>query len=215
MPKTNPIRVLIADDHAIVRAGLQQFLSEVDDIVVAGEAGSGTEALELIRKGGWDVVLLDIAMPDMTGIDVLKRLRRDKPELPVLILSIYPEEQYAVSMLRAGASGYMTKESAPGELVEAIRKVHQGRRYVSPSLAELLALEVGGDVDRPLHETLSEREFQIFSKLATGKTVSEVAQELFLSVKTISTYRARILDKMGMKNNAELTYYAIKNHLIE
>jgi two-component system invasion response regulator UvrY len=213
--RASPLRVLIADDHAIVRAGLKQFLAEVPDITVAGEAGSGTEALELIRQGEWDVVLLDIAMPDMTGIDVLKRLRHDKPDLPVLILSIYPEEQYAVSMLRAGASGYLTKESAPEQLEQAIRKVATGHRYVSPALAELLALEVGGDAGRPAHETLSQREFQVFSKLAAGKAVSEIASELCLSVKTISTYRARILEKMGMKNNAELTYYAIKNHLIE
>jgi two-component system, NarL family, invasion response regulator UvrY len=213
--RPSPLRVLIADDHAIVRAGLKQFLAEVPDITVAGEAGSGTEALELIRQGEWDVVLLDIAMPDMTGIDVLKRLRHDKPDLPVLILSIYPEEQYAVSMLRAGASGYLTKESAPEQLEQAIRKVATGHRYVSPALAELLALEVGGDAGRPAHETLSQREFQVFSKLAAGKAVSEIASELCLSVKTISTYRARILEKMGMKNNAELTYYAIKNHLIE
>jgi two-component system, NarL family, invasion response regulator UvrY len=213
--RPSPLRVLIADDHAIVRAGLKQFLAEVPDITVAGEAGSGTEALELIRQGEWDVVLLDIAMPDMTGIDVLKRLRHDKPDLPVLILSIYPEEQYAVSMLRAGASGYLTKESAPEQLEQAIRKVATGHRYVSPALAELLALEVGGDAGRPAHETLSQREFQVFSKLAAGKAVSEIAGELCLSVKTISTYRARILEKMGMKNNAELTYYAIKNHLIE
>jgi DNA-binding NarL/FixJ family response regulator len=213
--RASPLRVLIADDHAIVRAGLKQFLAEVPDITVAGEAGSGTEALELIRQGEWDVVLLDIAMPDMTGIDVLKRLRHDRPDLPVLILSIYPEEQYAVSMLRAGASGYLTKESAPEQLEQAIRKVATGHRYVSPALAELLALEVGGDAGRPAHETLSQREFQVFSKLAAGKAVSEIASELCLSVKTISTYRARILEKMGMKNNAELTYYAIKNHLIE
>jgi two-component system invasion response regulator UvrY len=213
--RASPLRVLIADDHAIVRAGLKQFLAEVPDITVAGEAGSGTEALELIRQGEWDVVLLDIAMPDMTGIDVLKRLRHDKPDLPVLILSIYPEEQYAVSMLRAGASGYLTKESAPEQLEQAIRKVATGHRYVSPALAELLALEVGGDAGRPAHETLSQREFQVFSKLAAGKAVSEIGSELCLSVKTISTYRARILEKMGMKNNAELTYYAIKNHLIE
>ena len=212
---TQPLRVLIADDHAIVRAGLKQFLAEVPDITVAGEAGSGAEALELIRNGEWDVLLLDIAMPDMTGIDVLKRLRHDKPDLPVLILSIYPEEQYAISMLRAGASGYMTKESAPEQLEQAIRKVAAGHRYVSPTLAELLALEVGGDMGRPAHEALSQREFQIFSKLAAGRAVSEIATELFLSVKTISTYRARILEKMAMKNNAELTYYAVKNHLIE
>lgn len=209
------IKILIADDHAIVREGLKQILSETDDMVVAGEASTGTEALARIRQQDFDVVLLDVSMPDQNGIDTLKHIRREKPSLPVLILSMYPEDQYAVSLLRAGASGYMTKESAPDQLVLAIRKVAQGRRYVSPSLAEILVMEVGGDIEKPLHESLSEREFQIFCKLSSGKSVSEIANELFLSVKTVSTYRARILEKMKMKNNAELTYYSIKNHLIE
>lgn len=209
------IKILIADDHAIVRAGLKQILAEVDDMLVTGEASNGEEVITKTREADWDIVLLDISMPGKNGIDTLKQLKEEKPGLPVLILSMYPEDQYAVSLLRAGASGYMTKESAPSQLVMAIRKVAQGRKYISPSLAEILALELGGDADRPLHDTLSEREFQIFCKLSSGKTVSEIANELFLSVKTISTYRARILEKMKMKNNAELTYYAIKNNLVQ
>lgn len=209
------IKILIADDHALVRAGLKQVVSEVDDMEVKGEAATGTEAVNQVKEQDWDVVLLDISMPDLNGIDALRQIRQIKPNLPVLILSMYPEDQYAVNLLRAGASGYMTKESAPNQLVAAIRKVVQGRKYVSSSLAEILALELGGDVDKPLHEALSQREFQIFCKLSSGLSVSEIAQELFLSVKTVSTYRSRIMEKMRFKNNAELTYYAIKNHLIE
>ena len=209
------IKILIADDHALVRAGLRQVLSEIDDIEVSGEASTGTEVVAKVREQDWDVVLLDISMPDLNGIDALRQIRQIKPNLPVLILSMYPEDQYAINLLRAGASGYMTKESAPCQLVAAIRKVVQGRKYVSPSLAEILALEIGGDIDKPLHECLSQREFQIFCKLSGGLSVSQIAEELFLSVKTVSTYRSRIMDKMKLKNNAELTYYAIKNHLIE
>lgn len=209
------IKILIADDHALVRAGLKQVVSEVDDMEVKGEAATGAEAVNQVKEQDWDVVLLDISMPDLNGIDALRQIRQLKPNLPVLILSMYPEDQYAVNLLRAGASGYMTKESAPNQLVAAIRKVVQGRKYVSSSLAEILALELGGDVDKPLHEALSQREFQIFCKLSSGSSVSEIAQELFLSVKTVSTYRSRIMEKMRFKNNAELTYYAIKNHLIE
>lgn len=209
------IRILIADDHSILRAGLKTLLSELDDMEVAGEAGSGEETIRKVREAKWDVVLLDISMPDKSGVDTLKEIKRHHPELPVLMLSMHPESQYAVNLLRAGASGYVAKECAPEELVHAIRTVVQGRRYVSPTLAELLAADIGGDMDRPLHSHLSEREFQIFCKLAAGQPASQIAQELFLSVKTVSTYRTRILEKMGMKTNADLTYYAIKNGLIE
>ena len=209
------IRILIADDHAIVRAGLKQFIADQVDMEVAAEAASGAEAIAAVRAGDFDVVLLDISMPDKNGIDTLKTLRHVKPELPVLMLSAYAEDQYAVNLLRAGASGYLNKEAASTQLVGAIRTVVQGRKYMSPSLAQILADGVSGDADRPLHAELSQREFQIFCKLAAGAAVSKIADELNLSVKTVSTYRTRILEKMAMKSNADLTYYAIKNGLIE
>lgn len=209
------IRVLICDDHAIVRTGLRQILDEAPDMSVGGEAATGNEALQKLREIDCDVVLLDIAMPEKNGIDTLKQIKQVKPGLAVLVLSMYPEEQYAISLLRAGAAGYMTKESATDQLLAAIRKVAQGGKYISPTLAEILASELGGDTDKPLHENLSKREFQIFCKLAAGQTVSDIANEIFLSVKTVSTYRSRVLEKMRMKNNAELTYYAVKNGLIE
>jgi len=209
------IRILIADDHAIVRAGLKAFVAAEIDMEVAAEAGTGTETIELVRAGDFDVVLLDIAMPDRNGVDTLKTLKALRPELPVLILSGFAEQQYALNLLRAGASGYLNKEAAPAQLVGAIRTVVQGRKYVSPQLAEILADGVTGDAERPLHARLSQREFQIFCKLAAGVAVSQIADELFLSVKTVSTYRARILEKMGVASNADLTYYAIKNGLIQ
>jgi len=209
------IKILIADDHAIVREGLKQIVAETSDMVVSGEAADGQEVLELLRKDGWDLVLLDIAMPGRGGMDTLKALKQEKPALPVLILSIYPEEQYAVRALRAGASGYLTKESAPEELISAIRKVSRGGKYVSASLAEKLVSELGIDTERPVHEKLSDREYQVMLMIASGKTVKEIADELSLSVKTISTHRTRALAKMGMKNNAEITYYAIKMGLVE
>ncbi|HLB15609.1 MAG TPA: response regulator transcription factor [Burkholderiales bacterium] len=209
------IRILIADDHAIVRAGLKVFVAAEIDMEVAAEAGTGAETIELVRAGDFDVVLLDIAMPDRNGVDTLKTLKALRPELPVLILSGFAEQQYALNLLRAGASGYLNKEAAPAQLVGAIRTVVQGRKYVSPQLAEILADGVTGDAERPLHTRLSQREFQIFCKLAGGVAVSQIAGELFLSVKTVSTYRARILEKMGVASNADLTYYAIKNGLIQ
>jgi two-component system invasion response regulator UvrY len=209
------IKVLVCDDHAIVRTGLKQILDEAPDMEVCGEAATGTEALQKLREVECDVVLLDIAMPEKNGIDTLKQIKQQKPNLAVLVLSMYPEEQYAISLLRAGAAGYMTKESATDQLLSAIRKVAQGGKYISPTLAEILASELGGESDKPLHESLSKREFQIFCKLAAGQTVSDIATEIFLSVKTVSTYRSRVLEKMKMKNNAELTYYAVKNGLIE
>lgn len=209
------IRILIADDHAIVRAGLKQFIADEQDMLVAGEAGTGAEVLEFVRSGECDVVLLDISMPEHNGIDTLRQLKRLKPELPVLMLSGYAEEQYAVNLLRAGASGYMNKESSPEQLVAAIRTVAQGKKYVSTRLAQLLANRLSEDTDKPLHGNLSQREFEIFRKLAAGSSVSQIAAELFLSVKTVSTYRTRVLEKMNMSNNADLTYYAVKNQLID
>ena len=209
------IRILIADDHAIVRAGLKQFIADQADMEVAAEASTGAETIAAVRAAEFDVVLLDISRPDKNGIDTLKTLKHVKPELPVLMLSAYAEDQYAVNLLRAGASGYLNKEAASTQLVGAIRTVVHGRKYVSPSLAQILADGVSGDADRPLHAELSQREFQIFCKLAAGAAVSKIADELNLSVKTVSTYRTRILEKMAMKSNADLTYYAIKNGLIE
>jgi DNA-binding NarL/FixJ family response regulator len=209
------LRILIADDHPLFRRGLKQIIAETPDMVVADEAADGREALSKAATGDYDVVLLDITMPFHSGVDVLSQLRNERPTLPVLMLSMHPEEQYAVRALRAGASGYVTKESAPEELVAAIRKVSGGGKYVSASLAERLAAIVQGDGEALPHETLSRRESQVMCLIASGKTVSEVARELALSVKTISTYRARILEKLNLRNNAELMRYAIKNQLVE
>jgi DNA-binding NarL/FixJ family response regulator len=209
------LKILVADDHTIVREGLKQILGEVPDMIVAGEASDGSEALHKVRKDHYDLVLLDIAMPGIGGLDVLKQLKSEKPDLPVLMLSMYPEEQYAVRTLKAGASGYLTKESASDELIAAIRKVSRGGKYVTSSLAEKLASCLDTYSDKPVHERLSDREYQVVRMIASGKTVTEIAEELSLSVKTISTNRSRALMKMGMKTNAELTYYAIKHGLVE
>jgi DNA-binding NarL/FixJ family response regulator len=209
------IRVLIADDHAIVRQGLKLILSETDDMVVAGEADSGLSALKLARAGEWDVALLDISMPDKNGIDVLKQIKHEFPKNPVLMLSMHPEEHYAIRALKAGASGYLTKQSAPALLVTAIRQVASGRKYVSSELAEELANTLGADTDRPLHENLSDREYQVLCLIASGKPLSDIAETLSLSAKTVSVYRARLLEKMKLKNNAELTHYGIKHQLVE
>ncbi len=208
------IKVLIADDHAIVREGLKQIVADTPDIIVAGEAKDGYEALDAISKNNYDVVLLDISMPGISGLDVLKQLRSQKPQLRILILSIYPEEQYAVRALRSGASGYLTKESAPDELIAAIRKVSSGRKYISASLAEKLAATLKNHPDKPLYEKLSDREYQILCMIASGKAQTKIAEELSLSAKTVSTYRTRLLRKMNMKSNAEITRYAIENKLI-
>lgn len=209
------IKVFIADDHAIVRQGLKQIISDNEDLEVAAEAGDGIEALQKINDGQWDVVVLDISMPGMSGIDILKRVSKEDPELPILILSTYPAEQYALRVLKSGGSGYLTKESAPEELVTAIRKVARGQKYISPKVAELLSENLLGDNSEKMpHELLTDREYQVMCQLASGKTVSEVAEQLSLSVKTISTHRKHILDKMQMKTNAELTHYAIKNNLV-
>jgi len=208
------IKILIADDHAIVRRGLKQIVSEQPDMIVGGEAENAREVLEMVRSNKWNVIVLDINMPGRGGVEVLKELKREQPKLPVLVLSVHPEDQYGIRMLRAGAAGYLTKDSAPDELVSAIRKVHRGGRYVSQSLAEALVIELGVESDRPRHKMLSDREYQVMTMIASGKTVGEIGEELSLSVKTISTYRARVLEKMKMRTNAELTLYAIQNQLL-
>jgi DNA-binding NarL/FixJ family response regulator len=207
------MRVLIADNQAVVRRGLIHILSEADEELVTGEAASAHEALELAREREWDVVVLDILMPSRGGLDVLKELRRIRPGTPVLVLTAHPEEQYALRVLKAGAAGFMTKECAPAHLAAAVKKVVGGGRYISPAVAELLATSLGGDPKPVRHESLSNREFQVLCMIASGMTVGRIAAELSLSAKTVSTYRARILEKMGMKTNAELTRYAILNNL--
>jgi DNA-binding NarL/FixJ family response regulator len=210
-----PIRVLIADDHAIVRQGLRQILSDTPDLTVSGEAENGVQAVQMVRTGEWDVVLMDVSMPDRNGIDALKIIKKEFPRLPVLILSMYPEEQYAIRALKAGAAGYLTKQSAPELLVTAIRQVASGKKYVSPSLAEELANAIGDDSERLPHEKLSDREYQTLCMIASGKTPTEIAEALNLSVKTVSVYRARLLEKMNLRNNAELTHYGLKHGLAE
>ena len=208
------IRVLVADDHAVVRKGLSQIIEETADMVVSVEAADGLEALARVREHPVDVVVLDINMPGQDGLDTLKQLKVERPDLPVLVLSMHSEDQYAVRVLRAGASGYLNKESAPEELVTALRRVSSGGRYVSPEVGESLLTLLDVDADMPLHSSLSDREFQVLRMLSSGRTVGEIADQLALSVKTISTYRARLLDKMHMRNNAELTRYAIEHDLV-
>lgn len=208
------IKILIADDHPIVRKGLKQILAETPNIVVAGEANNGAEVLTKVLKNEYDMVLLDISMPGRDGIDTLKELKDLKPNLPVLILSIHSEDQYAMRVLRAGAYGYLTKESAPEELISAIRTVSLGRKYISPSVAEQLVFNLDNNAEKRPHDKLSDREYQVMHMIASGKTVKEISEDLSLSVKTISTYRARIFEKMKMKNIAELIRYAIKNGLV-
>lgn len=209
------IKILIADDHPVVRKGLKEIIEETPGMMVGDEASNGQETIEKVRESDFDIVLLDISMPGRSGLEIIKELKSEKPDLSVLILSMHPEEQYAVRVLKAGASGYLTKESAPDELITAIRKASIGRKYISSSLAEKLAFDLEIDAEKPLHETLSDREYEVMRMIASGKTISEIAKKLFLSVKTISTYRSRILEKTGMKSNAELTHYALKNRLVE
>ncbi|HXE94935.1 MAG TPA: response regulator transcription factor [Dongiaceae bacterium] len=208
------MKILIADDHAIFREGLKQIISKTVGMVVADEATDGQEALCKIRENDYDVVLLDISMPGRNGLDIMAEIKNLKPKLPVLILSMHPEEQYAVRALKAGASGYLTKGNPPQELIEALHKVAQGKKYFSPNLAEALVCSIGNGASISPHNDLSNREFQVLCLIASGKPVSKIAGELALSVKTISTYRAQILRKMNMKNNSELTRYALQNQLI-
>ena len=209
------IKVVVVDDHAVVREGLKRIIAENDGMMVSGEAADGFEAMQVIKKEHCDVVLLDITMPNKSGLDVLKELHAESPRLPVLVLSMHPEDQYALRVLRAGAAGYVTKESAPAKLVQAIRKVVRGGKYVSPSLAEKLVYDLGTHTDKAPHEILSDREYQVLCMIGSGKTVTQIAEELALSVKTISTYRVRILEKLKMNNNAEMTRYAIKEGLVD
>ncbi len=209
------IRILIVDDHEVVREGLKKIISQTRDIVVSDEARDGQEALEKLLKNDYDVVLLDISLPGRSGLEVLTDMRKQKPRTPVLILSIHPEEKYAVRTLRGGASGYLTKESARSELIEAIREVSSGGKYVTSSLAKRLARELETDYEKPPHETLSDREYQVLCKIASGLTVKEIAAEMFLSPNTVSTYRARLLQKMSMKSDVELTRYAVQHGLID
>ena len=209
------IKVAIVDDHALVRAGLRQYLSEQVDLQVVAEAANGREALDIVRKGLVDVLVMDLSMPEQSGVDALAAIRARAPELPVLILSGFPEAHYATTLLRQGASGYLNKECEPEEIVTAIRTVARGRKYITPAVAELLADNLGGNADKPLHEQLSEREFQVFLRLAKGETIGHMADSLSLSVKTVSTYRTRVMEKMKLESNSDLTYYALKNGLIQ
>ena len=207
------IRVLIADDHAIVRHGLKQILAETDDLIVAGEAETGFQAIKMARLDSFDVVLLDISLPDRNGIEVLSQIKKTQPKLSVLMLSMHTEHEFAVRALKAGASGYLNKQSAPAQLVTAIRQVSAGRKYISAALAEALANSLSGDAEQRLHELLSDREFQTLRMIASGKSLSAISEELSLSPKTISVYRARLLEKLDLRNNSDLTRYAIKNKL--
>ena len=209
------IKVLLADDHAIVRSGLKEILLRHMESVECGEAENAEQVLTQVREHPWDLLILDITMPGRSGLDILADLKQLRPELPVLVLSMLPEDQFGKRVLRAGAFGYLKKESAPEELIQAIRKVLSGGRYVSPALAEKIVLDLNDGANQPLHEGLSAREFEILVMLGSGKTVSQIAEELHLSVTTISTYRARILEKMNMSTTAELMRYAFRNHLVD
>jgi len=209
------IKVLIADDHALIRKGLKQLLDDTDDMRVTGEAENGMQAIRMVEEAAFDVVLLDISMPDKHGIDVLKQLKINQPQLPVLMLSMHPEEQYALRSMKAGAAGYLNKQSAPLQLVTAIRQVSIGKKYISTELAEQLADGLSQGYQELLHQTLSNREYQTLCLMASGKKLSEMAEIMTLSPKTVSVYRSRLLEKMKLKNNAEAIHYAISNHLIE
>lgn len=207
-------KILLVDDHNIVRQGLRNLIALESDLEVAGEASSGVEALKLVRNNTYDVVVLDISMPDKNGVDTLHDLKHISPDLPVLILSGYAEEQYALNLIRSGCKGYLSKDADSEEIIKAIRTIAGGKRYISAELAELMSNELSHPSEKLLHETLSDREFQVFFKLAGGLSPTEIANELNISIKTVSTYRTRILEKMSLKTNADLTYYAIKNELV-
>ncbi len=209
------INIAIIDDHAIVRSGLRQFLSEQVDLRVVAEGSSGRDAIDILRQGDVHVLLLDVSMPDQNGIDALAAVHARAPDLPVLILSGFPAEHYATVLLRQGAAGYLNKDCEPEEIVTAIRTVALGRKYITPTVAELLARNLGSDDSRPPHEKLSERELQVFLRLAQGETIGHIAESLSLSVKTVSTFRSRVMEKLGLATNSDLTYYALKNGLIQ
>jgi two-component system, NarL family, invasion response regulator UvrY len=209
------INVLIADDHALIRKGLKQLLDDTDDMRVVGEAENGMQAIRMVEETAYDVVLLDISMPDKHGVEVLKQLKINRPQLPILMLSMHPEEQYALRSMKAGAAGYLNKQSAPLQLVTAIRQVASGKKYISTELAEQLANGLSQGYQELLHQTLSNREYQTLCLMASGKKLSEMADIMSLSPKTVSVYRSRLLEKMKLKNNAEAIHYAISNHLIE
>lgn len=208
------MKILIVDDHAVVREGLKHILSHLPERPEIGEAQDGQEALKMVRETQWSIVLLDVGLPDKNGLDVLKQIKREKQSLPVLILSMFPEDQYAIRMLRAGASGYLNKESAPDQLLSAIALAIKGEKYISPAVAAQLVAGLGGRADEALHESLSDREFQILQMIATGSTVGEIASQLNLSVKTVSSYRTRVLEKLQLKNNAQLMVYAMTHGLL-
>jgi two-component system, NarL family, invasion response regulator UvrY len=207
--------VLIADDHAMLRTGLRHYLEQDAAVTTIGEAATGADTLQQLRDSQWDLVILDINMPDRSGIDILRHIRSGHPETRVLVMSGFSEKQYAINVLRAGASGYLAKDQAPEEFMRAVHAVLAGRRFVSARLSEMLITALDEPADKPLHAALSEREFQILCKLAVGRSVSEIAQELFISVKTVSTYRARVLEKMHLETNADLTAYALRNGLVQ
>jgi two-component system, NarL family, invasion response regulator UvrY len=209
------IKIIIADDHSVVRQGLKQIISEISDMEISDEAENGNELFQKVLKKHYDIIVLDIKMPGTNVIDLIKNIKLHKPHVPILVLSMYPEEQYAVRVLKAGASGYLTKESAPRDLVSAIQKISSGGKYISAKLAEQLADQLGDDGDKPKHETLSDREYQVFRMISSGKSVKGISEELNLSEKTVSTYRSRVLQKMDLKNNAELTHYAFKHGLVD
>ena len=209
------IRIAIIDDHAMVRAGLRQFFADQSDFQVVAEASTGRGALDIVRGGEVDVILLDISMPDQSGVDALAAIRARAPDLPVLILSGFPEEHYATTLLRQGASGYLNKDCDPQDIVTAIRTVHRGRKFITPGVAERLADDLVKGGDKLPHEQLSERELQVFLRLAKGETIGNLAIGMSLSVKTVSTYRTRIMEKMKLVSNSDLTYYALKNGLIQ
>ena len=208
------MKMLVVDDHAVVRHGVKQILSEQFHGAMIDEAQNAEEMIERVRKNDWDIVVLDVGMPGKSGLDALKELKQLRPKLPALVLSAYPEDQLALRMLKAGASGYLSKDSAPNELVQAIRKILSGGKFVSAAVAELLALNLENDLEKPLHEQLSDREYQVMCLIAVGKSLKDIADDLRVSISTVNTYRARILEKMQLRNNTELTHYAIENRLV-